>query len=41
MTQEFFGVCFGSFGAKGPGQGGARLSTVNGAVLTDSALFLG
>jgi len=41
MSQEFLGVCFGNFGAKGPGQGGDRSSTVNGAVLTDSALFLG
>lgn len=41
MSQEYFGVCFGGFGAKGPGQGAERSSTANGDPLTDSALFLG
>jgi len=40
LSQEYFGVCFGNFGAKGPGQGGDRSSTGNGHVLTDSALLL-
>lgn len=40
VTQEYFGVCFGNFGAIGPGLGGDRSSREDGYPPTDSALLL-